>query len=82
MVGCSTGPSRPQGQRDGGGLGATDASASARSSDTPPAASGKAVFSELVHDFGEVEEGETVEHVFKVRNEGDTPLNIGKVRGS
>ena len=48
----------------------------------PPAHSGKAVFPESEFDFGEVEQGEKVSHVFKVRNEGQEVLHIKRVRGS
>ena len=44
--------------------------------------SGKAVFPEMEHDFGDVEQGETVTHLFKVRNEGEEVLHIKRVRGS
>lgn len=33
-------------------------------------------------NFGEVEQGESVTHNFKVRNEGEEVLHIKKVRGS
>ena len=35
-----------------------------------------AVFPTLVHNFGEVDRGETLNHAFVVRNEGDAPLEI------
>jgi hypothetical protein len=31
-------------------------------------------------DYKEVDEGEVIEHVFKVLNEGDQPLQIEKVK--
>jgi hypothetical protein len=43
---------------------------------------GKAVFAETDHDFGAVEQGEEVTHVFRLRNESDEPLHIKRVRGS
>ena len=43
---------------------------------------GKAVFAVMEHDFGEVEQGVSLSHVFKLRNEGTEALHIGKVRGS
>lgn len=46
------------------------------------ASGGKAVFPEMDFDFGEVEQGESVTHNFKVRNEGEEVLHIKKVRGS
>lgn len=33
-------------------------------------------------DFGKVQQGELVEHVFKIRNEGDAELRIEKAHGS
>jgi len=43
---------------------------------------GKAVFPEMEYDWGEVEQGEVVTHLFKVRNEGQEVLHIKNVRGS
>jgi len=40
------------------------------------------VVAEKHHDFGTVEQGEEVQHVFKVRNEGKGVLHIKRVRGS
>ncbi len=34
------------------------------------------------HDFGEVEEGSVVSHIFVIRNEGDAPLRILGAKGS
>jgi len=45
-------------------------------------AGGKAVFAEMEYNFGEVDQGESIVHEFKVRNEGREVLNIKKVRGS
>ena len=42
----------------------------------PPAAGPVASFPAPLHDFGEVERGDTLEHSFVVRNEGDAPLQI------
>jgi len=39
-------------------------------------------FVEESHDFGEIEEGAVVEHVFKFSNSGDVALEIKKVKGS
>jgi hypothetical protein len=45
-------------------------------------AGGKAVFPVMEHNFGEVEQGESVTYNFKVRNDGEEVLHIKKVRGS
>lgn len=42
----------------------------------------KIEFKETTYDFGKVKEGDTVSHVFKVRNSGKEPLLIYKVVGS
>ncbi len=42
----------------------------------------KAVVVETEFDFGEVDEGTVVEHVFKIRNEGSADLAILSARGS
>jgi len=34
----------------------------------------------MVHDFGTVERGATLEHTFIVRNEGTAPLEIVSVK--
>lgn len=34
------------------------------------------------HDFGEIEEGSVVSHVFTFKNSGDAALEIKKVKGS
>lgn len=39
-------------------------------------------FQEEFHDFGEVPEGEVVEHTFTFTNEGDGPLIISNAAGS
>lgn len=39
-------------------------------------------FDAAAFDFGEVEAGEKVEHIFTFRNVGDAALHINKVRGS
>jgi len=39
-------------------------------------------FQEEFHDFGEVPEGEIVEHTFTFTNEGDGPLIISNAAGS
>ncbi len=35
-----------------------------------------AVFVTKVHDFGEVDRGDTLEHSFRLRNDGDKPLEV------
>jgi hypothetical protein len=35
-----------------------------------------AVFPALIHDFGQVDRGDKLQHTFIVRNEGDAPLEI------
>ncbi len=40
----------------------------------------KAVINEPEFNFKEVKQGETVEHTFKVQNQGDMPLRILNVR--
>lgn len=39
-------------------------------------------FEEEVHDFGDIMEGDVVEHVFKFTNTGKNPLIINNARGS
>lgn len=39
-------------------------------------------FEETVHDFGNIKEGEKVEHVFKFKNTGNTPLILTAVQPS
>lgn len=39
-------------------------------------------FSEMTHDFGVIEEGDKVTHVFTFQNTGDEPLIINKAKGS
>jgi uncharacterized cupredoxin-like copper-binding protein len=43
---------------------------------------GKFKFEEMLHDFGTVDEGEVVTHVFKFTNVGEEPLIIQNARGS
>jgi hypothetical protein len=40
----------------------------------------KIVFDQKAFDFGEVEAGEKIEHIFAFRNEGEGTLTIHKVR--
>lgn len=39
-------------------------------------------FAETFHDFGEIEEGKVVEHVFEFENKGEGPLIISSAQGS
>ncbi len=39
-------------------------------------------FEEQVHDFGDIKEGEVVEHVFKFKNTGEAPLILTGVQPS
>ena len=39
-------------------------------------------FAEDFHNFGEIEEGVVVEHVFRFTNEGEGPLIISNAQGS
>ncbi len=40
----------------------------------------KAVFKETIFDFGEVQEGKTIEHTFVVANTGEAVLEIKNVK--
>lgn len=42
----------------------------------------KIAAAESAFDFGKVKQGVEVEHIFKIRNEGDAELKIEKARGS
>lgn len=48
----------------------------------PDPASPRLVLEEEVFDFGSVEQGQRVEHVFEFRNDGKRELEIGKLRTS
>ena len=39
-------------------------------------------FDNMTHDFGTIDEGDNVEHVFKFKNSGDEPLIINSAKGS
>ena len=39
-------------------------------------------FAALEYDFGEVDQGDTVEHIFKFKNVGDADLVIDRVKSS
>ncbi len=43
---------------------------------------GKIKFEEEVYDFGTIDQGESVEHTFKFKNTGVSPLVISNARGS
>lgn len=40
----------------------------------------KLVVDQTEHDFGEVKEGDAIEHTFRLLNKGDQPLMIEKVQ--
>ncbi len=39
-------------------------------------------FEEMIHDFGKIDQGEKIEHVFKFKNMGKGELVIEKVKSS
>lgn len=39
-------------------------------------------FNEELHDFGKINEGDVVEHIFVFENTGDAPLSIASAQGS
>jgi hypothetical protein len=51
---------------------------------SPPLAHGsgspRLILEEKSHDFGRVQEGDVVEHTFRIFNKGDGPLLIGRVK--
>lgn len=47
-----------------------------------PAKATKMTFEEKKFDFGTVQEGDVVEHVYKFKNSGDKPLTIKNAKGS
>lgn len=47
-----------------------------------PDEAAKMEFEEMAFDFGAVQEGEKVEHVFKFTNTGKAPLTISEAKGS
>jgi len=63
-------------------------SSSCKSSEDKGAAAGvksgapKIVAIEAAFDFGKVKQGQVVEHVFKIKNEGAAELKIEKAHGS
>lgn len=42
----------------------------------------KMEFADMTHDFGTIDEGDKVSHVFKFKNTGDEPLIINSAKGS
>jgi hypothetical protein len=57
--------------------GGADKDQAAKSAGAP-----KIVAVEAAFDFGKVKQGQPVEHVFKIRNEGTAELKIEKAHGS
>jgi len=49
---------------------------------TKKASTGAKIAAEAKYDFGKVRQGLPVEHVFKIRNEGDAELRIENAHGS
>jgi hypothetical protein len=47
-----------------------------------PATATEMSFNEMEYDFGTIQEGEKVSHVFKFKNTGDKPLTITNAKGS
>ncbi len=58
---------------------AAGADAAAEADDTPKT---KIEFAEMTHDFGTIDEGDKVSHVFKFTNAGEEPLIINSAKGS
>ncbi|MCR9015088.1 DUF1573 domain-containing protein [Aquiflexum gelatinilyticum] len=50
--------------------------------DADPSSLGQFGFSEMEYDFGTINEGKVVEHVFKFTNEGQAPLVISNITAS
>ncbi len=47
-----------------------------------PLAVTKIEFEKMEHDFGKIDQGQVVEHVFKFKNVGDNPLVVSEARAS
>lgn len=47
-----------------------------------PSTLGAFQFSEMEYDFGTIEEGKVIEHLFKFKNEGQAPLVISNITAS
>ena len=60
----------------------TDTNTQPQQPEVDPATAANAVFAENEFDFGTLEEGEKVEHVFKFENTSENPLTISNARGS
>ena len=60
----------------------TDTNTQPQQPEVDPATAANAVFAENEFDFGTLEEGEKVEHVFKFENTSTNPLTISNARGS
>lgn len=64
---------------------AANAAANAANPATPPAPTGPTTtmsFTETEFDFGTIDEGEKVSHVYKFKNDGAEPLIISNAKGS
>jgi hypothetical protein len=60
----------------------TDTATQPQQPEVDPATAANVVFAENEFDFGTLEEGEKVEHVFKFENTSANPLTISNARGS
>lgn len=60
----------------------TDTQTQPQQPEVDPATAANVVFAENEFDFGTLEEGEKVEHVFKFENTSANPLTISNARGS
>ncbi|MGY6744834.1 MAG: DUF1573 domain-containing protein [Cecembia sp.] len=47
-----------------------------------PSTLGKFSFQEMEYDFGTIDEGKVIEHIFKFTNEGEAPLVISNITAS
>jgi hypothetical protein len=47
-----------------------------------PSTLGKFSFKEMEYDFGTIDEGKVIEHIFKFTNEGEAPLVISNITAS
>ncbi|MCH6198435.1 DUF1573 domain-containing protein [Aquiflexum sp. LQ15W] len=50
--------------------------------DADPSSLGQFGFSEMEYDFGTINEGKVIEHIFKFTNEGQAPLVISNITAS
>lgn len=60
----------------------TNTSTQPQQPEVNPATAANVVFAENEFDFGTLEEGEKVEHVFKFKNTSTNPLTISNAKGS